>query len=125
MLYFTLVVRKAMKIMDYISLGQRIKKERLVRGLTQEKLAEMVGVSTNFISQIERGKSKMSVQNFAALAEALGTSADSLLGNFGDVSGVRRPGLAGELLELLSKMTVSQRLFVLNHAKQFLDIVSE
>ena len=111
--------------MDYISLGQRIKTERVTHRLTQEKLAEMINVSTNFISQIERGKSKMSVQTFASLAEALKVSTDSLLGNFGNTNGIKRQGLAGEMFDLLSKMSVSQRLFVLNHAKQFLDIVSK
>ena len=41
--------------MDYIALGQRIREERLKLNLTQEKLAEDVGVSTTYIGQIERG----------------------------------------------------------------------
>ena len=40
--------------MDYHALGKRIREERLRLNLTQEKLAEEVGVSTAYIGQIER-----------------------------------------------------------------------
>lgn len=36
--------------MDYIALGQRIRQERLKLNLTQEKLAEDVGLSTTYYS---------------------------------------------------------------------------
>lgn len=44
--------------MDYHALGKRIREERLRLNLTQEKLAEEVGVSTAYIGQIERRREK-------------------------------------------------------------------
>lgn len=37
-------------------LGQRIRQQRQLKGLTMEQLAEMVGLSKNYISMIERGE---------------------------------------------------------------------
>ena len=40
--------------MDYQALGKRIREERLKLHLTQEKLAEDIGVSNTYIGLIER-----------------------------------------------------------------------
>ncbi|MGL6199064.1 MAG: helix-turn-helix domain-containing protein, partial [Lachnospiraceae bacterium] len=37
-------------------IGSNIKKNRQIKGLTQEQLAELAGLSSNYISQIENGK---------------------------------------------------------------------
>ena len=47
--------------------------------MTQEKLSEIVHVSTSHISNIETGNSKMSLPTFIDIANALSTSADALL----------------------------------------------
>lgn len=52
-------------------LGQRIKEIRKSKGLTQEKLAEIVGIGTSNISYIETGKFAPSIENFERIAEAL------------------------------------------------------
>lgn len=41
------------------------------RGLTQEKLAERLGTSKGYISQLESGKQRYNQQHLEALAEAL------------------------------------------------------
>jgi transcriptional regulator with XRE-family HTH domain len=66
--------------MDYVLLGKRVRIRRQVLGLTQEGLAEKIGVSTSFIGHIERGSRKLSVETLYALCKALDTSADFLLG---------------------------------------------
>lgn len=50
--------------------GKRIRELRALKGLTQEELAEAVGVSTDFISLIERGQRAPSFENLEQLAEA-------------------------------------------------------
>ncbi len=55
----------------FITIGKRIKEERLKKGLTQENLAELVGVSNNFISYIETGKKKASLNTIAKIADVL------------------------------------------------------
>ena len=52
-------------------LGQRIKSVRKSRGITQEQLAEKVGIGTANISYIETGKFAPSIENFEKIAVAL------------------------------------------------------
>lgn len=66
--------------MDYVLLGKRVRIRRNVLGLTQERLAEKIGVCTSFIGHIERGSRKLSVDTLYDLCKALETSADFLLG---------------------------------------------
>jgi transcriptional regulator with XRE-family HTH domain len=52
-------------------LGRRIGELRRSRKLTQEKLAEAVGCSVEFISLVERGVNAPSVAGLADFAKAL------------------------------------------------------
>ena len=65
--------------MNYRLLGEKIKKERLNRGLTQEELAEKANLSVSFLGQIERGERKLSVDTLVKIGNSLGTSFDYLL----------------------------------------------
>lgn len=51
--------------------GKNLQKYRKYRGLTQEKLAELIGVDVTSISSIETGKYFPSADNLSKLAEAL------------------------------------------------------
>ena len=66
--------------MDYVRLGKRVRIRRNVLGITQEGLAEKIGVCTSFIGHIERGSRKLSVETLHALCKALDVSADFLMG---------------------------------------------
>ena len=65
--------------MDYYAIGQRIRKFRKARGLSQEQLAEKVGISTPHMSHIETANTKLSLPVFIDLAEALEVRTDALL----------------------------------------------
>lgn len=65
--------------MDYIEIGQRIKKFRKLRKLSQEQLAEKVNISPTHMSHIETGATKLSLQVLVDLALTLNTTTDSLL----------------------------------------------
>ena len=54
--------------------GQRIREERLKRGLSLRALARAVGISASMVSQIETGKSQPSVSTLYAITSALGIS---------------------------------------------------
>ena len=56
---------------DCKKIGQRIRKCRMELEMTQEKLAEMAGVSTSFIGHIERGEKIASVETLAAVSKVL------------------------------------------------------
>lgn len=64
---------------DFKALGLAISKYRHVANLSQEKLAERVGLSTKFIGNIERGASKLSVNTLINLSYALNLPLGDLL----------------------------------------------
>jgi transcriptional regulator with XRE-family HTH domain len=61
------------------SLGHRIKQIRESLGLSQQALAEKLGVSRPSISQIENGERKVCAEELKKLAAILNLSADALL----------------------------------------------
>ena len=62
-----------------IAIGRRIQQSREQAGLTQEELAERIGVSTSFVGHVERGTRKASLETLVALSNALGVGVDYLL----------------------------------------------
>jgi transcriptional regulator with XRE-family HTH domain len=58
---------------DYYAIGQRIKKIRKQKRFTQERVAESLEVSTVYISQVENGKTKLSLEMLVRLASLLDT----------------------------------------------------
>ena len=56
-----------------------LKRARLVRGMTQAQLAKAAGLPQSAISHFESGRRLPSLKNFAALCNALGVQAGSLL----------------------------------------------
>jgi len=55
-------------------LGQRIKEIRKSKNLTQEKLAENIGIESNNLSRLESGKNYPSAETVSKLAKALGVA---------------------------------------------------
>ena len=62
-----------------MTIGQRIKKLRRERDITQEQLAEAVGVGVTHISHLETGSGTVSLKVFLAIINCLGCSADEVL----------------------------------------------
>lgn len=60
-------------------MGQRIVVRRKALRMTQEELAEKLGVSTQMISNLELGKKAIRPENLAKICDALGLSADFVL----------------------------------------------
>jgi len=58
--------------------GEKIKTLRKTRGLTQEQLAALSGLSIQYIGEIERGKRNPSLTSVENLATALGLSISEL-----------------------------------------------
>ena len=63
-----------------IVIGRVARQARLALGLTQEQLAEQLGLSVEFCSRIERGVGLPSIRTFVRLAEVLRVDANTLLG---------------------------------------------
>ena len=64
----------------YDTIRRNIKRYRIEKGLTSAQLAELVGLSHDFIRQIESPKvrSNFSVDTFYRISVALGTGMDKL-----------------------------------------------
>lgn len=60
-------------------IGTNIQSRRKACGLTQEQLAERLGVSRQTVAKWESGETAPDLGNGAALAEALGVSLDALV----------------------------------------------
>lgn len=64
---------------DFIRIGSRIRKLRTEKGLTQYRLAEMIGCSNNHLSHVETGKNKVSLALLLRLSYTLEISLDYFL----------------------------------------------
>ncbi len=59
-------------------IGKRIKQRREELGLTQEQFAEKTGLTTNYISTVERGASFPRCEKLITILNALETTADTI-----------------------------------------------
>lgn len=56
---------------DFKMIGERIRLARKRMGYTQEKLAELLDVTIGYVSQVERGATKISLDLLAEIASVL------------------------------------------------------
>ena len=103
--------------MNYVMLGKRIRDERLLLRLTIEQLAERVDKSLNFIGQIERGEGKPSIETLVDLANALGTTVDTLLADSLRVGS--EDTAVREMTALLMEIDAAGRQFLLEVVKRY------
>ena len=59
--------------------GKHVRKLRLDRGLSQEKLAELADLHRNYVGGVERGERNIAIINIVALAHALRVKPAKLL----------------------------------------------
>ena len=67
------------KHFDYPAMGKRVRELRIARKLTQEELAEMVGISISFVGHIERAEKMASVETVVRLSDIFDVPVDYLL----------------------------------------------
>ena len=65
--------------LDYTIIGERLKKARLEKNLTQEQLAEQIDVSIAFLSRVERGSSHINLKRLTQICNILGISEGLIL----------------------------------------------
>ena len=71
-----------------INIGQRFREAREAKGWTREQLAEKIGLSVQFIADLELGNSGIRLDRFAALCQLLNANAHTIL--FGEVEQLPR-----------------------------------
>jgi transcriptional regulator with XRE-family HTH domain len=63
-----------------VTMGHAARQARQARQLTQEQVAEQLGVSSEFYSRIERGLAHPGLETLLGMADVLGVNVDTLLG---------------------------------------------
>ena len=62
-------------------IGKRVKQARQEKGMSQMELAEAVGISASFLSNIEVGRQSMNIKTLIAISDTLDVSTDWILRN--------------------------------------------
>lgn len=61
-------------------IGIKLQAARRLKGLTQEQIANKVGITRNYYSQIERGERNPTTTVIVSIIEALGVELTDILG---------------------------------------------
>lgn len=88
------------------SVGQRIKEYREKAGVSQEQLAERIGISITSMSNIERGVNYPSFNNFISILRSIDATADHILC---DIIPASRDVKVSELNDKLNSLTQEQQ----------------
>ena len=91
--------------MKYFDIGQRIRRYRKACGLSQEALAQKVGISVTHMSHIETGNTKLSLPVLAKIAEELSVGTDALLS---DAPKSDKAKLSAEVQEILDSFEIDE-----------------
>lgn len=89
-----------------IKIGQNIRQIREDAGLTQEKLADILGIGDKHVSAIERGAVGLSLPTLVRICEALLVSADRVL--FGARDDNQRLAVIHMLTERMERLSDRQ-----------------
>lgn len=65
-----------------VKFGNIVKEERLKQNLSQEELAQIVGVHRTYIGMIERAEKNITLVNIQRIAKGLNMSINSLFRDF-------------------------------------------
>lgn len=82
---------------DYKAIGKRVKIGRIRRDYSQDKLAELTGLSNPHISNVENGGTHLSLKTLIKIANALELSPNDLLCDNVDVG---KSGFINEVVSL-------------------------
>ena len=95
--------------------GGRVKEARVRKHLSQAQLAEMLGLSSRYISNLETGKQNMSITALAKISDVLEVSADWILrNNTRDALEIT----ADELRDLLADCSPAERMGIMRVAQE-------
>lgn len=100
--------------LDYNIIGERLKKAKIDKNMTQEKLAEQIDVSVAFLSRVERGTSHINLKRLTQICEILGVSEGSILNG---VSSNSDNYLASEFNNILNSVSSDKQKLIYKIAK--------
>lgn len=102
-----------------VQIGERVRIAREQAKMTQEQLAESISVSTQYVSDLERGVVGASVQTIKNICESLNTTSDSLIFGTVDVN------ISTVIMEKCEKLNPKQISHLMNIIDNFIAAVNE
>lgn len=96
---------------NYKDIGIRIKQERFNQNITQEKLAEISGISVTHMSNIENANTKLSLPVLVNIANALNYNANIIL--FGNTNSNLNASLS-MISKILSDCSSEERIIIID-----------
>lgn len=103
------------------SIGKAISHKRVTFGLSQEKVAELLGISREAVSRMETGAAIPTVVRLAELAEIFECGIEELLTEASN----RQIDQARQITALLDGLSEQNRTMLLNVIKQIIDGLSK
>ena len=87
--------------------GERIKQYRIKLGLTQNQVAEQMDVTPGYISNVENGRTAMSLRFLVYYAKLMNVTLDSLVGDLEPE--YQSTSLDNALIEEISKINKNEK----------------
>ena len=89
------------------ALAQKVKQLRIANNLTQSDVAKALNVSPGFISNVENGRTAMSLRLLIYYAKLTGTTLDMLVGDM--IPEYREDALDHAVMESVKDLTAAQK----------------
>lgn len=104
--------------LDFTIIGQRLKKARIDKDMTQENLAEKLDISVAFLSRVERGLSHVNLKRLSQICNILGVSEGYILNGTASTS---EQYLISEFNEILSSCSPEKQKLIYKIAKTIIE----
>lgn len=104
--------------LDFAVIGNRLKKIRIEKNLTQENLAEQLNLSVAFLSRIERGISHINLKRLSQICSILNVSEGYILNG---TSSTSDQYLISEFNDILSTCSPEKQKLIYKIAKTIIE----
>ena len=109
-----------MKELDHKAIGLRIRKQRILLKMSRDELAQKIGVSTTFLTDIELGTKGFSLKSRNRFSQVLKMSADAIL--YGPENSGKTTGLLDAMAQCPEEIVHCAEeiilLFLLSHQRE-------
>lgn len=109
--------------MTYENIGKRIREKRIAKGITQESLAEQLDIDASFLSRIENGHNKASLESYIKICEILDTTLDYLTQD--EIPMAYKSIAEQEFSQCLLKLNDKEIEFLMSYIRKFTEYCKE
>ena len=102
---------------DFSNIGKRLQETRIQNKITQKQMAKQLGISINYISQLEKGKASAEFEKFVRVCDFLNVSIYEVLNEKNE--NIMRY-MDKEMYELIIKCSIEKQKFIYHMVKLLL-----